>query len=112
MAAPLAVFRHDGNAINYTPTVDVPAGSVIVQGLLLGITVRPIKANEKGSLAVVGVFRMKKVNEAVPVGTPLYWDATAQQATMTAGTAPGNTPLGMSVQAAANTDETVDVRIG
>lgn len=72
---PTASFIHDGNAIDYTPTVDTPAGTVVVQGYLIGITKREIAANEKGALALTGVFEVP-VEELASwtVGTKAYWD--------------------------------------
>ena len=55
-----ADFIHEGAAVDYTPTEDLVAGSVVVQGDLVGITKHDIKANKLGSIAVVGVFDVVK----------------------------------------------------
>lgn len=57
-----AVFQHGGNAIDHTPTADVAAGDVVVQGDLIGVAKTPIPANTLGALAVVGVFDFPKAN--------------------------------------------------
>jgi predicted RecA/RadA family phage recombinase len=103
----LATFVQDGNSIDYIPTVDVPAGSVVVQGKLVGITRTPLKANEIGSLAVVGVFDMKKGATAMGAGVEVFWDEAAKQATTS-----GTVSLGKSIKAAAAGDETVRVLLG
>ena len=43
-----------------TPDVDVPVGSIVIQGDLVGITKRDLKADVLGSIAVEGVFDFPK----------------------------------------------------
>jgi len=104
-----ARFKHDGKAIDFFPVTDVPAGSVIVQGSLVGITKLDIPANRLGSLHVTGVYEIAKANVAMPLGSKVYWDDTAKQAVLTAT---GNAQLGIAVLDAAAGDEIVLVRIG
>ena len=108
---PTATFVQDGNSIDYTPTADVAAGVVVVQGELVGVTRTPIAANALGSLAVVGVFDIAKATgtgTAIAAGANCYWNATASQAT---ATATGNKLIGKCIQAADVTDATVRVRL-
>ena len=56
-----AKFIQDGNAIDHTPGADVPVGTVVVQGDLVGVSQATIKAGQLGSLAVTGVFEFPKV---------------------------------------------------
>ena len=49
-----AQFVHDGKAVDFTPTVDVAVGSIVIQGDLVGITKRDIKAGSLSSIAVRG----------------------------------------------------------
>ncbi len=49
-----AQFVHDGKAVDFTPTADVAVGSIVIQGDLVGITKRDIKAGSLGSIAVEG----------------------------------------------------------
>ena len=104
-----AQFIHDGRSIDFLSATDVPAGSVIVQGSLVGVTKLDVKANRLGALAVVGVFDIAKGNVAIPIGSKVYWDATAKQAVLTAS---GNAPLGVAVQDATAGDDLVRVRLG
>jgi predicted RecA/RadA family phage recombinase len=111
MKMPLAVFVSEGKAVDYTPTTDVAAGDVVVQGELVGIAKRPIPANTPGALAVTGVFDMPKatgVGSGLAVGIEAFWDATNKVVTATAGT---NKFLGKTVRAAADGDDTVRVRL-
>jgi len=106
---PQATFVHDGLNIDHTPSGDIAAGDVVVQGDLIGVACRPIDANTLGALAVTGVFDFAKAtNVAYTVGTILYWDDTNNIVT---ATATGNKQIGKVVRAAATTDPTVRVRM-
>jgi predicted RecA/RadA family phage recombinase len=91
----MVIFIHDGDTIDHTPTADVAAGAVVVQGNLVGVAKQPIKAGELGALAVVGVFDFPVASlTGWAVGDTAYWDATAQVATETQT---GNKLLGKAV---------------
>jgi predicted RecA/RadA family phage recombinase len=104
-----ARFIYDGKTIDFLSATDVPAGSVIVQGSLVGVTKLDVQAGHLGALAVVGVFDIVKGNTAIPLGSKVYWDATAKQTVLTAT---GNAPLGIAVQEATADDTVVRVRLG
>lgn len=107
----LVTFVHEGSSIDYTPSADVAAGAVVVQGSLVGVAKRPIAANTLGALAVDGVYDFPKAagtSTAITVGTQVYWDATNKQAT---ATATDNTSLGKTVRAAVDADTSVRVRL-
>jgi predicted RecA/RadA family phage recombinase len=55
-----AQFIHEGKHVDFTPDVDVPVGSIVIQGDLVGITKRDLKAGVLGSFAVDGVFDFPK----------------------------------------------------
>ena len=103
-----ARFIHDGKAIDYTPTSDTRAGTVVVLGDRVGITKFDILADALGSLAVVGVFDFAKDNTVIPLYDKVYWDATAKKATVTAT---GNTLLGIALDATIAADDIVRVRL-
>ncbi len=106
-----AIFRHDGGSIDYTPSADVAAGDVIVQGELVGVAKLDIKAGTLGALAVTGVFDFAKATgggTAITAGANVYWDDTNNVATTTAT---GNKLIGKCVKAAADADATVRVRM-
>jgi predicted RecA/RadA family phage recombinase len=107
----MATFVHDGNSVDYTPTADVAAGAVVVQGELVGVAARPITANTLGALAVSGVFDFPKATgggTAITAGASCYWDATNQRATTTAS---GNKLIGKCIKAVADADATVRIRL-
>lgn len=105
-----ATFVAEGVMIDYTPGSAVTAGSVVVQNGLLGIATHPIDANAKGALRVAGVFDFpKKTNEAISIGTVVYWDSTNGWVTATSSYAP---PVaGITVKAALAADTTCRVRL-
>jgi predicted RecA/RadA family phage recombinase len=108
---PTAFFVSEGNTIDYTPSANVAAGDVVVQGELVGIAKTPIAANAPGSLAVKGIFDLPKATgagSAIAVGIQAYWDATNKVVT---ATATGNKFLGKTVKAAADADTNVRVRL-
>jgi len=106
-----AIFVQDGGAVDYTPTADVTAGDVIVQGDLVAVAKLDIKAGKLGSLAVEGVFDFPKATgagTALTVGTIVYWNSTTKVAT---GVPTGNKLLGKVVRAASDSDAKVRVRL-
>jgi predicted RecA/RadA family phage recombinase len=89
------IFIQDGDTIDHTPTADVAAGDVVVQGELVGVAKQPIKAGKLGALAVAGVFDFPVTSlTGWAVGDLAYWDNTAKVATETAS---GNKLLGKVV---------------
>ncbi len=107
----IAVYVQDDDYVDYTPGADTPAGSVVVQGDLIGVAVRPIAANALGALAVEGVYDVPKASgggTAIGAGASVYWDGAAQHATTTSA---GNKFMGKTTRAAADADTTVRVRL-
>lgn len=108
-----AEFVHDGKTIDYTPSADVTAGDVIVQGDLVGVASLDIKANVLGALAVIGVFDFAKEADGgvtFAVGALAYWDSVNKVAVTDDGGGAYKL-LGKVVMAAADADATVRVRL-
>jgi predicted RecA/RadA family phage recombinase len=104
-----ATFIHDGFYIDHIPAGNLPAGEVVVQGDIVGVTLRPLAAGELGALAVNGVFDFaKNTGVAFNVGTVLYWDDTDNVVTTTSV---GNKAIGKVIAAAANADTVVRIRL-
>lgn len=97
------------NIVPYTPAADVAAGTVVVQGDLVGVALRPLAANQQGELLVFGTVEAKKGTGAIAVGTVLYWDDTNNIVTTTAT---GNKRIGISAAPAAASDSYVMVLLG
>ncbi len=106
-----ARYIQDDESVDYTPGSNVTAGDVVVQGDLVGVAKLDILAGRLGALAVEGIFDFPKSTaggSAIAVGTTVYWNAGAQQAT---ATATGNKLIGKTTKAAADADATVRVRL-
>ena len=99
-----AIFRHEGDFVDYTPGAAVSAGEVVVQGTMVGVATKDIAASTRGALRVGGVFDFAKGSGAITAGALVYWNDTANQATTTAS---GNKLIGPAVEAAADGDSTV-----
>ena len=112
-------YIQTGGAVDYTPGADVAAGTVVVQGDLVGITKLDIPAGKLGALAVTGVFQVPKATgggTAIAAGTKVYWDAANGQATPDADDGGSPTPtaypyLGKTIAAVDTTDASVLVRL-
>ncbi len=108
-----AQFIHDGNTIDYTPSADVAAGDVVVQGELVGMAKLDIAADALGALAVTGVFDLPKATgagTAIAAGANVYWDVADGEAKEDAE-AGANKLIGKTVVTAADVDTTVRVRL-
>ncbi len=103
---PSAIFRHEGNSIDYTPGSAVVAGQVVVQGSLVGIAHAAIAADALGALAIEGVFEIEKESVAFTVGEDVFWDETNSLAFAGAGVY-----LGKAVKAVDAADDTVWVKL-
>lgn len=93
-----------GEHIDYTPSGNVPTGSVVEIGdNLIGIAERPILANQLGALATEGVFKIAKDASDIAEGNPIFWDNNGNPVEGTAGsgaatlTASGNKYLGSAL---------------
>jgi predicted RecA/RadA family phage recombinase len=107
-----ARYVSDDETVDYTPTADVAAGAVVVQGDLVGVAKLDIAANRLGALAVEGVFDVAKATGAgsgIAVGVNVYWDVADKQAKTDSETG-ANKLIGKTVRAAADADTTVRLR--
>src|ERR1035437_8426881 len=109
MATFLTSYISDGQYLPYTPSVDVAAGSVIVQGELVGVAIQDLPANRPGDRCVDGYVRFPKSAGVIAAGTVLYWDAGVQKVTSHANGG-ANKYLGKNPLAAADADASVGVR--
>lgn len=98
-----------GQAIDFRPTVDTPAGSVQVSGQLVGVVSRDLKAGALGALEVRGAFDFPKGTDVIPMGKLLYWDGTTQRVELTSGA--GRVKLGHALASRVALDTRVPVRM-
>lgn len=109
----MAKYIQTGDAVDYTPSADVNAGDVVVQGDLVGVAKLDIKSGKLGALAVSGVFDFPKTagaGTAIAAGTTVHWDATDAVAKADSETG-ANKEIGKTVKAAADGDALVRVRL-
>lgn len=91
-----------GSIFDYTPSADVAAGDIVVQGDLVAVSTHDIAANKPGSLDASGIFDVAKAAATVfAVGALVYWDDTNNLAVTTDGSG-ANELLGKAVAAAGN----------
>src|SRR5690242_1028293 len=110
---PQGQFIQEGCAVDYTPGADVAAGVVVVQGDLVGVTKRDIKANQLGALVVEGIFDLAKQaggGVTFAAGAKVYWDDNNNVAVATDGSG-ANKLAGKAVAAAADGDAVVRTRL-
>jgi len=97
-------------SINYTPSVAVAEGEVVVQGTMVGIAARAIAAGEVGNLTVGGsVWLLPKdiaSGGTVTAGQQLYWDASNSECTNIASS---HNKIGKAEKASAQATTTVYV---
>ena len=95
--------------MDYTPGSNVAAGDVVVVGSIVGVSTRAITANILGALSIYGIFNFAKSagsGTAIAAGTKVYWDASNEVVTTTAGS---NKCIGYTVEACTDDDTDVDV---
>lgn len=87
----MLVFRSEGHVIDFTPTADTAAGSVVNLGLLgygpiFGVTTSFIKANTLGSVRTGGVFVADNDGAvAFNADDDAFWDTVLKQVVAAAG---------------------------
>lgn len=109
----MAKYIQRGDSVDYTPSSDVTAGDVVVQGDLVGVAKLDIKTGALGALAVSGVFDFAKTSgasTAITAGTKVYWNATNGVATSDSNSG-ANKYLGKTIAAAGDDDVLVRVRL-
>ena len=101
-----ATYKAAGNRVDYTPGSDVDAGAVIELATMIGIATQDIAQNDKGSLAIDGIFTMPKATgTSIDQGVVVHWDASEVNASAT------GSYLGKCAADAADDASAVDVLI-
>ena len=87
-----ARYWQRGETLDYTATEAVTNGQVVSLGNRIGVAGNDIAESATGALHVTGVYVMdKKASEKITMGTPVYYDTTADEIT---ATEKGNVPAG------------------
>ncbi|MDM4015960.1 DUF2190 family protein [Roseiconus lacunae] len=112
-----ARFNHGSAKLTakYTPGTATPAGTIVVQGGLVGVADHDIAANETDSIVVSGaVYVFDKAaggSTAIAAGAPVYVDESAQLGTGDDDSG-SNKQAGIAESAAGDSDTTVRVILG
>jgi predicted RecA/RadA family phage recombinase len=102
----IADYVSGPDTIDYTPTADTVAGTVVVQGTQVGITKVAIAANKLGTLHVQGLFDVDSASGTTfAAGALVYWNAGSAKATST------NTDVLMGRAAVAKVSGQLKVRV-
>lgn len=108
-----ATFIHDGDVIDFTPTVDVPAGTIVRQDYWVGVAKHAIAANTPGSLAITGVYDFPKpagIEVVFGKGSDVYWSGS-NNAAYPYSVEAGDVFIGHAVAPAPDAAATVRVRL-
>ncbi len=105
-----ATFRKRGDTLDYTPSAAVAAGTLVVVGKLVCITLWPIAAGETGALKVLKRGEVVEVTAddalgETAAGTAIY----VTSAGIVTATATNNTLLGYAAAAIGAADKTFEV---
>lgn len=104
-----AIHVADGTTVDFVPEVDVPAGSIVVVGKLVGIAKFGISAGSRGSITMRGVFDVvKDPTTNIPAGTILYWSQISWHVVKNAYAHP---MMGKAIEAAPPGTLTVRLRL-
>ncbi len=107
----IATYKQRGDILDYVPSEDTPAGTVVKLGPIVGVTKLDIKANELGAIALTGVYEVEKATgTAINKGDKLYLDTATGKVTKT----PNATYLGIAIAdyASADTLARVVINVG
>lgn len=103
-----ATYIQRGESLDHTNRTEqeIKAGTVLVNGKIVGVAGCDIPPGTVGSLHVMGVYAFPKGAVAIAGGTALFWDAAAGQVAVS-----GTVPLGYAVESAAAETDMVPVLI-
>lgn len=102
-------YVQDGDTLTLTAPYAVTSGGGALVGAMFGVAVGDAANGALVALRTTGVFSLAKTTGAAwTVGQKIYWDNTAKEC---AGTATGNTLVGVATAAAASGDTTGIVRL-
>jgi predicted RecA/RadA family phage recombinase len=106
-----ATFIQDGDIVDHIPTTDLPIGTVVVLGAMIGIAHRTIPANALGSLALDGIWDLPiSPTLVIPAWSPVWWNPATNELTND-GALLGVVRCGVLARAVTGTEPTARVLI-
>ncbi len=100
-------YIEQGAVLTTTAAAAVTSGDPVIVGDMTGVAANDAAIGETLVLNLHGVYRLAKVAGAIAQGAKVYLTSGGNITT----TASGNTLVGRAFKAAANDDETVDVKL-
>jgi predicted RecA/RadA family phage recombinase len=106
-----ARYVQSGDSIDFRPDRDVAAGELVVVGRLVGVSKLDVKAGELGSIALEGLFDMRKLPNWSFIGCGVVgWSADRNG--VCGWTVPDAVPIGHNVKPnVRSSEETIPVRL-
>lgn len=104
-------YIQPGENLTIPAPATVTSGAPVFAGSIVGIALGDAASGESCDMATCGVWEIAKVAaDDVSLGAPIYWDETAELATIDDDTG-ANPKLGVAVAAAGNGVGAVNVRL-
>ena len=105
-----ATYIHDGDAVDHIPATNLPSGTVVALGTMVGIARGSIPANALGSLAIAGVWDLPiSPTLIMPAWSPVWWNPASGELTNDPALFPGCVRAGVLVRAVTGGDGTARV---
>lgn len=105
-----ATYLQRGESLDYLNSTSktIKAGTIIPLVSRIGVAGTTIEPGEFGSVHVIGVFEIPKIdNSEIPMGTLVHFDGTG----VTAASAADTVPAGYAAATAAAADTTILVKL-
>ena len=88
------IFRGECKRIFFTPTADIPCGTFVIVGGIVGVTTSAVAANTQGELQIDGDYELRfNTAKTYTAGTLVLTDAYTTTGTKCAGV-----PVGLSLE--------------
>ena len=89
------IFRGECKRIFFTPTTDIPCGTFVIVGGIVGVTTSAVAANTQGEIQIDGDYELKFASaKTYTAGTIVLTDVYSASGTKFAGV-----PVGISLEA-------------
>jgi predicted RecA/RadA family phage recombinase len=99
-----------GDVLTIPAPATVTSGGVVIAGGIIGVAAGDAASGAPVDVETRGVFSLPKVGaNAFTLGATVYWDESADLATVTSA---GNTAIGVAVAAAGSGAAAVHVKLG
>jgi predicted RecA/RadA family phage recombinase len=105
---PLVTYWKKEDTIDFTASAEIPAGSIVAFGEVLGYTKVRFQQGDVATAYVVGEVKVLNTSASFVVGDHLFLDPANNNVSNASGT--GKYDLGLVIKDAASTDKFVYIR--